>query len=45
MTPIGVIHSPFTEQRGTPIQGPLARQTHGEVPVVATIRSGGTSAP
>jgi len=40
MTPIGVIHSPFTEQRGTPIQGPLARQTHGEVVVDEPFREG-----
>lgn len=40
MVPIGVIHTPFTEQRGTPIQGTLARETTGEVVVDQAYREG-----
>lgn len=32
-TPIGVIHSPFKEQKGTPIQPRFARDARGEVHV------------
>ncbi len=40
MRPIGVVHSPFREQRGTPIQGALVRHTEGEVEVFEAYREG-----
>lgn len=40
MHPIGVIHTSFTQQRGTPIQGALAPQERGDVLVSESFREG-----
>ena len=31
--PIGIIHSPYKKQKGTPIQGAFAPQTEGRVEI------------
>ena len=40
LTPIGVIHSPFREQRGTPIQPSAATQATGQVELLPKYAEG-----
>jgi tRNA-Thr(GGU) m(6)t(6)A37 methyltransferase TsaA len=40
LRPIGVIHSPFKEATGTPIQASMARGTLGTIEVVSTLADG-----
>jgi tRNA-Thr(GGU) m(6)t(6)A37 methyltransferase TsaA len=40
MRPIGVIHTPFSEKQGTPIQGYLAPETEGTVEVFTEYADG-----
>ena len=39
-TPIGIIHTPFTEQKGTPIQPPGAAGVAGRIEVAAEYEDG-----